>query len=64
MHPVYIGKPHNSCVILELVMDILCVYEEMEIRSAAYGCLEKVFAFIDVRQAQGILVAALKKLNE
>lgn len=28
LHPVYIGKSHHSCLILELVMDILCVFAE------------------------------------
>ena len=62
LHPIYIGKPHHSCVILELVMDILCVYPAADIRAEAYECLEKVFAFMDVRKAQNILVGALKKL--
>lgn len=26
LHPVYIGKSHHSRIILELVMDILCVF--------------------------------------
>lgn len=26
LHPVYIGKPHHSRLILELVIDVLCVY--------------------------------------
>jgi hypothetical protein len=41
----------------------LCVYSNKEIRDEAYICLEKVFAVIDVRKAQNILVEALKKLS-
>jgi hypothetical protein len=63
LHPVYIGKPHHCRVILELVMDVLGVYSTKEIRDEAYACLEKVFAFMDVRKAQNILVEALKRLN-
>ena len=56
LHPIYIGKSHHSRIILELIMDILCVYSNKEIREEAYVCLEKVFAFIDVRKAQNMLV--------
>lgn len=56
LHPIYIGKSNYSRLILEIVMDILCVYSNKEIRDEAYACLEKVFAFIDVRKAQGMLV--------
>ena len=45
-------------------MDILCVYTNKEIRDEAYVCLEKVFAVIDVRKAQNILVQALLRLSE
>jgi hypothetical protein len=62
LHPIYIGKAHHSRVILELIMDILCVYSNKEIRDEAYVCLEKVFSFIDVRKAQNTLVEALKRL--
>ena len=41
-------------------MDILCVYPATDIRTEVYECLEKAFAFMDVRKAQNILLGALK----
>ena len=63
MHPIYIGKSHHSRIILELVIDVLCVFSNKEIREEAYACLEKVFAVIDVRKAQNMLVDALLRLS-
>ena len=63
LHEDYLGKSKHGCCILEVIIDILCVYDQKDIREEGYLCLEKVLTFIDVRKAQEILLTALNQLH-
>ena len=58
----HIGHSFYSYLLLEVAMDILCLYDEKEIRDAAFTTLYKVLSRIDVRRAEAMLYNTLQEL--
>ena len=56
----YLGHSFHSYLLLEMVIDILCLYDEKDIRELGFSCLFKILSRVDIRKAQSMLYNSLK----
>lgn len=60
----YLGGKFYSYLLLELLIDILCLYDEKDIREWAFQSLEKVLNVIDIRRAEKAICSTLQRLAQ
>lgn len=55
----YLGNESGKLAVLEMLMDILCVFEEEEIRKEGFRSVEKVVGAMELGKVEKVLVEGL-----
>lgn len=60
---LYIGGRHHGRIVLEIVIDVLCVYAGREVRAEGFRVLGAVLGFVEVGRMEGVLLEGLGRLD-
>ena len=60
----YIGGSSVACVILEFIIDVLCVFSEEDIRKEAHNTLSILMEFIDAKVMKEELLKVIGELQK